>query len=303
MELDTIGRKIYKGYCLSLSVNNNETFSYKGHSMQRFNLAFLERGSAVVAINGAEVLCTAPAIFCLNENDTPEIISQTDAIIKSMYFHPNIVNLVFNFENIRDSQHPFSSTEQWDTYLLNPFIYRSLKYCGFIKAEPEYSARLSKLFHMEAMELDLQRDVSWPCRSRSYMLELLILVSGLFEAKINSPDGRGSDEAIKISEIVSYLQTNYSQKITVSKLAKMFNTNRTTLNSRFKRENQISIIDYLIKLRIELASALLRDTRLSIEEITERVGFRSSTHFWRMFKKQTGVSPSAYRNENCWIKD
>jgi AraC family L-rhamnose operon regulatory protein RhaS len=44
---------------------------------------------------------------------------------------------------------------------------------------------------------------------------------------------------------------------------------------------------------------MLRDTKLSVSEITARLGFTNITHFGRAFRKQMGYSPSEYRQRFC----
>jgi len=57
----------------------------------------------------------------------------------------------------------------------------------------------------------------------------------------------------------------------------------------------MTIVAYLIQLRIKLAATMLRDTGLPVTEIHQRVGFNDDSHFRRTFRKYTGASPSEYR--------
>lgn len=50
-----------------------------------------------------------------------------------------------------------------------------------------------------------------------------------------------------------------------------------------------------------MASTMLRDTMLPINEIMTRVGFCDTVHFLRTFKKYTGDSPSEYRKKYNWM--
>ena len=58
-------------------------------------------------------------------------------------------------------------------------------------------------------------------------------------------------------------------------------------------------VDYLIRLRLYLASKMLKETLLPVSEIIERVGFSDITHFGRMFKVHFGYSPTEYRSSHC----
>jgi transcriptional regulator GlxA family with amidase domain len=53
--------------------------------------------------------------------------------------------------------------------------------------------------------------------------------------------------------------------------------------------------EYLAHVRIQEASALLRDSDLSVLEIGTEVGLPDKSHFSKLFKRKTGLSPGAYR--------
>lgn len=82
---------------------------------------------------------------------------------------------------------------------------------------------------------------------------------------------------------------------TALELTKEFHTNRNTLSKKFKKETGLSLIEYILKLRINVACMLLRDTSLPVSEIMERVGFVDISHWGRAFKKYTGYSPTEYK--------
>ncbi|MDD6770863.1 MAG: AraC family transcriptional regulator [Inconstantimicrobium porci] len=82
-------------------------------------------------------------------------------------------------------------------------------------------------------------------------------------------------------------------------MTKKFNMNRTTLSEKFNRLVGETIITYINKLRVNIATTLLRDTRVPISEIMEIVGFNDSSYFFRTFKIYKGQSPKEYRDEYC----
>ena len=84
-------------------------------------------------------------------------------------------------------------------------------------------------------------------------------------------------------------------------MAQRFHTNRTTLTERFGLVTGQPVLSYLIRLRVRLASLMLRDTMLPVSEVMTRVGFTDSTHFGRTFRKHLGCTPSEYRTRFCWM--
>jgi AraC-like DNA-binding protein len=63
----------------------------------------------------------------------------------------------------------------------------------------------------------------------------------------------------------------------------------------FKKATGINFTDYVSRVRIEKAKNLALNPNLRISEIAFEVGFQSLTHFNRVFKRITGVSPTSYR--------
>lgn len=83
--------------------------------------------------------------------------------------------------------------------------------------------------------------------------------------------------------------------VSLGELAEQFNVSKGYLSSLLKKEFGIPYTDYITNKRMEQARNLLADTRLSIEEVAEAVGYKDYFYFIKVFKKCTGSSPSQYR--------
>ena len=70
---------------------------------------------------------------------------------------------------------------------------------------------------------------------------------------------------------------------------------RSNLMRVFRAATGQSPIEYLLRLRIQKAMALLRNTDLTITEIAMEVGFNDSNYFTRQFKRVQGSSPTRFR--------
>ena len=64
----------------------------------------------------------------------------------------------------------------------------------------------------------------------------------------------------------------------------------------FKKSLKMSPYDYLINYRINESMKLLKNSSLSILDISENVGFNNVSHYIQIFKKKTGQTPLEYRN-------
>ena len=69
----------------------------------------------------------------------------------------------------------------------------------------------------------------------------------------------------------------------------------------FKQSTGETPVDYINRFRISKSIIFMYDKNLSIEEISEKVGFKSSIYFRRVFKKITGKTPREYKKTSMEI--
>ncbi|WP_157950004.1 AraC family transcriptional regulator [Vallitalea okinawensis] len=94
---------------------------------------------------------------------------------------------------------------------------------------------------------------------------------------------------------VDYINKYYSQRIRISELAAKVHLSESHLLRLFKSQLGVSIKDYITQTRIDKGKKLLKYTQYSIATISNMTGFNDQSHFTRMFKKQTQLTPKAYR--------
>lgn len=101
-----------------------------------------------------------------------------------------------------------------------------------------------------------------------------------------------------INRILKHLHLNIESNVSLKSLSKDLNLSQGYISDCFKKHMGVTIMNYAKKIRIERAKVLLLTTNDSILDISLRLGFHDQSHFYKVFKSFTGVSPSQYRNEN-----
>jgi two-component system response regulator YesN len=96
-------------------------------------------------------------------------------------------------------------------------------------------------------------------------------------------------------KIMQYIKENYHKKLVLKDIADVFSLNSTYLSSYFKENTGENLFDFIMKVRIKNAKALLRESNMQITEISEKIGFQGYRHFCTAFKKETGMTPLQYR--------
>ena len=106
----------------------------------------------------------------------------------------------------------------------------------------------------------------------------------------------------KISfEIKQYLLQHLSATISLNMLADELGVSINTAMHAFRKDVGMGIMAYFSKLKIEKAMQLISEGNLSFRTISERLGFESPEYFSRVFKKQTGMTPTEYaKRQNKW---
>lgn len=95
-------------------------------------------------------------------------------------------------------------------------------------------------------------------------------------------------------ELIQYIQKHYST-VTLDSAAAHFHYTPEYTSRLIKRATGRTFTQLLQQVRLEKAKVLLQDTRMTIAAVTEQIGYDSTEHFVRLFKKTTGLTPTEYR--------
>ena len=111
------------------------------------------------------------------------------------------------------------------------------------------------------------------------------------------PGLKKGDKSKYVLQAMDYIGAHYGeQTISVSTIAQHLGLSESHLSHLFRKETDYTIMNYLTRYRIHKAMELLRDCRLKVYEIAERVGYRDITYFSSTFKKVVGMSPSEFQD-------
>lgn len=101
-----------------------------------------------------------------------------------------------------------------------------------------------------------------------------------------------------LTEIITYINENYTEFIDNNVIAELVGYHPNYIGRIFKEYMEISLHQYILNLRIDMAKKLITETTLSFQEIADKSGFRDYPYFSAYFKQKTGCSPAKYRKQN-----
>lgn len=167
------------------------------------------------------------------------------------------------------------------------------------------SSELPEYPHYEHL-CSLAKDLTYTCLDndltsamRSDGTALLLLSDLIRYFSVYSPPGSlaSTDHSNDIlRKIISYINENYKEKISLNEIAEMTGFSREYLCRFFKKHMGISLMKYLNEVRISHAGWLLTKEDLTIAEVMSESGFTNQTMFNRLFKELYGVTPRQAKN-------
>lgn len=99
----------------------------------------------------------------------------------------------------------------------------------------------------------------------------------------------------RIDRVLDYLHAHYTDDLRIDRLARLAALSPSGFHRMFTRHTRLTLVEYVTRLRIGEACALLAEQDKPIAHIAELVGYRSLANFGRQFKALKGLTPREYR--------
>lgn len=264
--LDNAGIKIALGEKISCEqiegINDNMN---EAHYHEFFELYYLESGERCHILNN-EYIPIKPGDFIL--------------------FPPYAMHRSFGRENI-----PFKRIVLYfytDQIESESMYQKLLNNCGYYHCNKNNSFSIHRILEMLLAE---EEDTNKFSKEYRKTLLNLLLITILRQAK---PEERVNDKN-RISQIIHYIHNNYKENLSLEILSEKFFISKYHLSREFKKRTDKTIVQYINKTRIMHAQRKIMETKKSLTEISHETGFASLTHFNRIFKAETNLTPSEYR--------
>ncbi|MDC7221888.1 MAG: AraC family transcriptional regulator [Spirochaetales bacterium] len=263
----------------------------------RLIILFVEEGKLALEVDGNMRVLPPSSVLYLNPYESLNVLDDKDCIYRLIPFNPYIINKALLFRNLIDGELQVQSGFR-DFFYITPFFYGIDE--KYLKLDFSHSRYLGTLIDELEGILKDKASHKWPYEAKAVLIQILYKVEGYFARAKESSRERESDPDAPglVEKICSYMKDSYHRQITLDHLCEQFAINRTTMNDLFKKTLDVTVMDYLINIRMEEARKMLINTRLNMSEICDRTGYTDPSYFSRTFRNRVGVSPSLYRKEN-----
>lgn len=252
------------------------------HWHKEIEICYVRQGTGCYLINGREYAFSCGDIFIIGNDDIHLCHDDKDLIMQVVMFDPCFLQ----------SGHSAS----FDYEYLRPFLEVSDQFSRKIDSQNSAAEQLAPLLTQMDSEYAAMK-TGYDLMIKALLMQFLALVIRhcFTQGSIGTERRISRSAAEKIRSIITYLEDNYSNEISLRSLSETFSISVPYLCSTFKAFIGSSPIDYLIRRRIFMAKTMLDYTDSSIINISKDCGFDSLSNFNHMFKSLTGMSPTQYR--------
>jgi AraC-like DNA-binding protein len=145
-----------------------------------------------------------------------------------------------------------------------------------------------------------RQEPGWRTACRGLFDQIVVLFSRCFDRSLAAGHSREEFEGKRrvVAEAVAYLEKHLDRRVRRNDVAAAAFVSSSTLAHTFRRQTGMSLVEYLTKMRVDLAMHLLADAERAIPDISLSLGFHDAAYFSRVFHKATGLAPTAFRKRH-----
>ena len=264
--------------------NAGRSFQIPVHWHDELEIIYVKSGLLTVSISGESYIGKAGDAFVVSPGNLHLMGSQTGIVD---YF-----TFLFPLKYIS-----FRTDDMLDDKLLEPLNNGQLMISPRVKdSAKELCEQLIDIYMAENDETESK--ITAQIKTKIILLQFILEMWKKGYVIENDTSGRNIVE----KEMVSYIQQNFTGKISLKEFGKQFHLSEKYISRYFKEHFHITLSQYITYLRLENAKQLLQDTDLSVTETAMQSGYQNVSYFIRSFKKTYGISPLKYRNSGILTK-
>ena len=248
-------------------LNKPEFPTYRPKGRIDYQLLYIASGKGHFFINGKEEIVTAGHMVLYRPKEMQNYIyyGEDQSEVYWVHFTGSDVKNILKQHHFPSSGHILYTGNSPDYHRIFRRIIQELRLC-----KPDYEEYLSILLR-----------------------EMFILVGRQLtdSKKVNLQTQQ------EVALATRYFNEHFSQNISIAEYANSLHMSTCWFIRSFRQYNGITPMQYILDIRIANAQSLLLTTTYNVTEIAEIVGYDNPLYFSRLFKKQTGMSPSEYRRQ------
>ncbi len=163
-----------------------------------------------------------------------------------------------------------------------------------INLSSEGVAKARQIFEEIIRENKIRR-IGYQLAIRARFEELAVVLMRNSKTKFETKQKLKASPEDKINDFCRFLETNFTYDINVEQAAKLTNFSRSHFHTIFASKTGTTLVKYLNSVRIRKAIEMLKNSDMEFDRIGSACGFKSLSHFYLVFRKETGKKPGDFR--------
>lgn len=255
------------------------------HTHDYLELGYVVEGEFRQKISGRDIVFRKGELCLIDKNCVhQDYLQNKESVILFLGLSNNMFTEVMN-ETV--------STEKIISFLQSAMLkQKNLQQYLCFKPSPETEKALDKAFEQLISEL-LINDAGSSFICKGLMMRIFGLLSTGCEFSL-SRELRREMNWIIYGEITEYIKNHYAT-VTTKELVETFHFQEDYFNRLIRSKAGISYSEYVQKVRLEKAESLLRTSNMTVNEVAEAVGYQNKGYFYKIFKKEFGMTPREMR--------
>ena len=260
--------------------NAGRSFQIPVHWHDEFEIIYVRSGFLTVSISGESYIGKTGEAFVVSPGNLHLMGSQTGTV--------DYYTFLFPLKYIS-----FRTDDMLDEKLLEPLHSGHLMICPRVKdTAKELCEQLIEIYMAKKDESESK--IATQVRTKIILLQFILEMWKKGFVIENDTSGRNTVE----KEMVSYIQQNFTGKISLREFGEQFHLSEKYISRYFKEHFHITLSQYVTYLRLEHAKQLLQDTDIPVTDVAMQSGYQNVSYFIRSFQKAYAVSPLKYRKNN-----
>lgn len=261
--------------------------SFTEHHHSAFEISYIKSGSGVYRIGDQEFDIKAGDVYLFSTNEVhciTEIHNNRPMVLLNTHFEPRFI------------WSPQGNV--FDESFLRIFFDRSENFSNRLDRNNPTTGEIASLLLRMQREAE-ERPEAYELMIKTYLLNILVLLIRNYNYVSNATvPSLQSESLFRVEAALNYIDESITKPLTLDDIAQHAGMSRTYFCSVFKKLNGLTPWEYIGLKRMEMAKNRLRQSDDAVLEIAFDCGFNNISHFNRLFKRATGMSPLEYKNRN-----
>ena len=251
--------------------NAGRSFQIPVHWHDEFEIIYVRSGFLTVSISGESYIGKTGEAFVVSPGNLHLMGSQSGTV--------DYYTFLFPLKYIS-----FRTDDMLDEKLLEPLNSGHLMICPRVKdTAKELCEQLIEIY--EAKNDESESKITTQVRTKIILLQFILEMWKKGFVIENDTSGRNTVE----KEMVSYIQQNFTGKISLREFGEQFHLSEKYISRYFKEHFHITLSQYVTYLRLEHAKQLLQDTDIPVTDVAMQSGYQNVSYFKRYMEKSVFI--------------